>query len=177
MMRRGLLNRSTVRRHIDDYARGTKIVRVASTFYGHPRAGPARRDPPAGPAVAPVENPQGAINPRGEESRRRAAQAPPLVSATASSPDAHRCHAKDCRAVVPPRIFMCRRHWFMVPKTLRDAVWAAYRQGQEIDKDPSPAYRDAAHEAIWYVARREAHAVPSRTDSRRGERGRRRDTP
>jgi hypothetical protein len=24
-------------------------------------------------------------------------------------------------------MFMCKRHWFMVPKTLRDEVWLHYR--------------------------------------------------
>jgi hypothetical protein len=38
----------------------------------------------------------------------------------------------------------CRKHWFTLPKMLRDRIWAAYRPGQEIDKRPSETYLDAA---------------------------------
>lgn len=34
----------------------------------------------------------------------------------------------------------CREHWFKLPKQLRDAVWRAYRPGQEITKTPSVRY-------------------------------------
>lgn len=64
----------------------------------------------------------------------------------------HRCHAERCEAEVPPKLLMCRRHWFMVPKRLRDAVWATYREGQEISKDPSPEYMEAQQAAIAAVA-------------------------
>jgi hypothetical protein len=67
----------------------------------------------------------------------------------------HTCHADQCRATVPPRLLMCRRHWYMVPKPLRDAVWAEYRPGQEIDKRPTREYLDIAHAAIEAVAERE----------------------
>lgn len=56
----------------------------------------------------------------------------------------HTCHADGCRTPVPPRMFMCRRHWFLVPKPLRDGIWATYRPGQENTKDPSPEYLDIA---------------------------------
>ena len=26
-------------------------------------------------------------------------------------------------------LLMCRRHWYMVPKPLRDAIWQTYRDG------------------------------------------------
>jgi hypothetical protein len=38
----------------------------------------------------------------------------------------------------------CKRHWFTLPKPLRDRIWATYRPGQEITKTPSLAYLDAA---------------------------------
>jgi hypothetical protein len=69
---------------------------------------------------------------------------------------AHTCHAKGCNAKVPPRMFMCRRHWYMLPKATRDAVWAAYVPGQERRKDPSAEYLDVAHRAIEWLARHEA---------------------
>jgi hypothetical protein len=53
-------------------------------------------------------------------------------------------------------MFMCRRHWFMVPRAMQARIWAAYRPGQERTKDPSPEYLDAAMEAVNYVAGLEA---------------------
>ncbi len=67
----------------------------------------------------------------------------------------HTCHADGCGAQVPPAMCMCRRHWFMVPKSLRDRVWATYRPGQEIDKRPSDEYREAAYRAAEAVAQTE----------------------
>lgn len=67
----------------------------------------------------------------------------------------HTCHAIGCDVPVPPRMLMCRRHWFMVPKALRDAVWDAYVVGQEVRKDPSDEWLDAAEAAIHAVAERE----------------------
>lgn len=39
----------------------------------------------------------------------------------------HNCPASQCEARVGPDMLMCRPHWFMVPKAIRDDVWAAYR--------------------------------------------------
>lgn len=51
---------------------------------------------------------------------------------------------------------MCRRHWFALPKSKRDAIWAAYVPGQERRKDPSPEYLDAAMDAVIWLAEQEA---------------------
>lgn len=67
----------------------------------------------------------------------------------------HTCHAEGCDTGVPPRLLMCHQHWYMVPKALRDAVWAAYRPGQERDKRPSQQYLDVARAAIEAVAAKE----------------------
>lgn len=67
----------------------------------------------------------------------------------------HTCHASDCEVPVPRRMFMCKRHWYMVPKPMRDAIWAAYRPGQERRMDPSSEYIDAAMAAVNFVAERE----------------------
>lgn len=53
---------------------------------------------------------------------------------------AHTCHWPGCKRVVPPKLWGCKEHWFKLPKALRDAVWSAYRPGQEIDKKPSLRY-------------------------------------
>lgn len=67
----------------------------------------------------------------------------------------HLCHAIDCVADVPPRMLMCRQHWFMVPKDIQTAVWCAYRPGQERDKHPSGRYLLVQAIAIAFVAFRE----------------------
>lgn len=44
----------------------------------------------------------------------------------------------------------------MVPESLRDAIWATYRPGQERDMMPSPEYLDVAMQAVIAVAEKEA---------------------
>lgn len=65
----------------------------------------------------------------------------------------HTCHAAGCDVPVSPSLLMCPAHWRLVPRALQQAVWAAYRRGQEIDKRPSPEYLAAAQAAIGAVAR------------------------
>jgi hypothetical protein len=67
----------------------------------------------------------------------------------------HTCHARFCETGVPPKMFMCRKHWYMVPVRLRSLIWATYVPGQEIRKDPTPEYLDVAMEAIAAVAAKE----------------------
>lgn len=74
----------------------------------------------------------------------------------------HTCHAKNCIRVVPPRMFMCVRHWRMVPRLLQTRIWAAYIPGQEIRKDPTVGYLSVAHEAIEAVAEKEGLAAKFR---------------
>lgn len=69
---------------------------------------------------------------------------------------AHTCHARDCATNVPPRMFMCARHWRMIPKAMQDELWAAYVPGQERRMDPTAAYLDVAMKLVEYVALREA---------------------
>lgn len=56
----------------------------------------------------------------------------------------HHCHWPGCGEQVPPAVWGCRRHWFMLPKSLRDEIWAAYRPGQEVNWTPSRAYLGVA---------------------------------
>jgi hypothetical protein len=64
-----------------------------------------------------------------------------------ASPDGHKCPAVGCALNVPARKLMCPRHWYMVPRTLRDAVWDAYRDAGT----GSPAHRAACVDAIGAV--------------------------
>ena len=75
-----------------------------------------------------------------------------------TSPE-HHCHAMRCETPVPPKMLMCRRHWFMVPASLRRAVWAAYRPGQEITKTPSEGYLDVMLAAIEAVDNKERESL------------------
>lgn len=64
----------------------------------------------------------------------------------------HLCHASGCPMAVPPRMLMCLKHWRMVPKRLRDAVWEHYVPGQERRGMPTSEYLEAARAAVQYVA-------------------------
>ena len=63
----------------------------------------------------------------------------------------HHCHWPGCRTQVPPALFMCRTHWFMLPSALRCKIWAAYRPGQEITMAPSEEYLRVAEEAQQWI--------------------------
>ena len=67
----------------------------------------------------------------------------------------HRCHATDCQVEVPPIMFMCRRHWFTLPKHMRDEIWRTYRAGQCDDWQISKEYSEAAKTAIKFIAAKE----------------------
>ncbi|HEX6934689.1 MAG TPA: hypothetical protein VF162_21285 [Streptosporangiaceae bacterium] len=43
---------------------------------------------------------------------------------------ADRCVIPRCDDPIDPSRLMCRTHWYMVPKDLRDRVWATWRSGQ-----------------------------------------------
>lgn len=72
---------------------------------------------------------------------------------------AHTCHAIGCNARVPPQMFMCKRHWFMVPQCLRNRIWSTYRPGQCDDWQVSAEYCDAAKESLLAVAQKEGRTV------------------
>lgn len=67
----------------------------------------------------------------------------------------HTCHATNCEIEVPPEIFMCRQHWFMLPKKLRDEIWRTYRQGQCEDWNISKEYSEAAKKCVKFIAAKE----------------------
>jgi len=60
----------------------------------------------------------------------------------------HHCHAHECKEEVPPRMMMCRIHWFALRKALRDAVWREYKNGQEKSKTPTARYMAVQQRAI-----------------------------
>lgn len=64
----------------------------------------------------------------------------------------HTCHWPGCDKPVPPAMWGCKAHWFTLPKTLRDRIWATYRRGQEVTKTPSPAYMKVAIDVQEWIA-------------------------
>lgn len=65
----------------------------------------------------------------------------------------HTCHWPGCNRQVPPAMWGCGKHWFLLPKTLRNRVWAAYRPGQEKDGNPSAEYLKVAREIQEWIAK------------------------
>lgn len=73
----------------------------------------------------------------------------------------HTCHWTGCSAPVPPKMWGCKAHWDRLPKEIRDRIWAAYRPGQEIDKNPSEAYIEAARAARDWIAEQQSRVFES----------------
>lgn len=59
----------------------------------------------------------------------------------------HGCPIKGCPADIPSRLLMCRDHWYLVPRELRDEVWRTHREHGVLSAEYSAA-RDAAIAAV-----------------------------
>lgn len=59
----------------------------------------------------------------------------------------HTCHWPSCTNQVPPKLWGCKAHWYKLPKKIRDMIWETYVPGQEIRRDPTEEYLEAATEA------------------------------
>lgn len=66
-------------------------------------------------------------------------------------PDGHTCPATRCTLNVAPGKLLCRTHWNMVPKPMREAVWSAWANGVGAG---SPAHRAACLAAVDAVRRK-----------------------
>lgn len=66
---------------------------------------------------------------------------------------AHHCHWPGCNAKVPPALWGCRRHWYMLPATLRARIWLHYKPGQEVSKTPSAEYIAVANDVQAWIKR------------------------
>ena len=64
----------------------------------------------------------------------------------------HTCHWPGCEVEVPPALWGCRPHWYSLPRHLRALIWKTYRRGQEVRKDPSPEYVEAARAVQRWIA-------------------------
>jgi hypothetical protein len=63
----------------------------------------------------------------------------------------HTCHWPGCNLKVPPAMWGCKIHWYRLPMNLRNKIWSTYRPGQEINKDPSRQYLEAANEVDEWI--------------------------
>lgn len=73
--------------------------------------------------------------------RGRGPGSPLLASA---EPVGH-CRVPRCNEQIDPSRLMCRRHWYRVPKPLRDQVWATWQSGRGTS---SGEHQTAVHMAI-----------------------------
>lgn len=87
----------------------------------------------------------------------------------------HACHWPGCPAQVPPAMWGCRPHWYRLPKAIRDAIWRAFRPGQEQQGNPSRAYIEAARAAQDWIRehgskgeKRDSQDTPGRQDNAQG---------
>jgi len=60
----------------------------------------------------------------------------------------HRCPGRDCKQRVAGDMLACRPHWYMIPRPLRAAVWAAWRDGAGAGSPEHAAAMAAAVEAL-----------------------------
>lgn len=67
----------------------------------------------------------------------------------------HHCHATDCKTTVPPEMFMCKKHWNIIPEKLQRDIWMNYRHGQCDDMNPSREYCLIAKICVEFVAKSE----------------------
>lgn len=80
----------------------------------------------------------------------------------------HHCHAIGCDKKVPPARFSCRAHWYVLPQWLRNALWAVYRPGQEIDKRPTKIYILIQRRCVYEIAHREGRPEAAQVASEIG---------
>lgn len=63
----------------------------------------------------------------------------------------HLCHWPGCETQVPPAKFMCKKHWFRLPRSIRVRIWATYQIGQEKSGRATESYVSVAKEAIAWA--------------------------
>lgn len=63
----------------------------------------------------------------------------------------HTCHWPGCDKLVPAAMWGCKPHWFKLPIVLRNMIWASYRPGQEVNKNPSDEYVQVANRVQQWI--------------------------
>lgn len=72
----------------------------------------------------------------------------------------HHCHWPGCERQVPPAMWGCRPHWFMLPKDIQTAIWRAYQPGQEVAGTPTREYVEVARRAEAFAIEFERNRPP-----------------
>lgn len=78
----------------------------------------------------------------------------------------HACHWPGCPVQVPPAMWGCRPHWARLPLNIRDAIWRAFRPGQEITARATVAYVQAAKAAQNWIAKHHGTTPGGTTEAR-----------
>lgn len=73
----------------------------------------------------------------------------------------HHCHWPGCEEQVPPARWGCRKHWYALPKAIRDRIWGAFVPGQEKTLRPNSEYVAAAKEAQAWIMENSVDTAPS----------------
>lgn len=63
----------------------------------------------------------------------------------------HTCHYPGCTSIVKPQFWGCTPHWFALPAWARSMIWATYKPGQEISKNPSAGYLEVVAKIHIYI--------------------------
>ena len=63
----------------------------------------------------------------------------------------HTCHWPGCKKQVPPALWGCKTHWYMLPQYLRNKIWKHYQIGQEETLQVSQGYLDVAIEVQEWI--------------------------
>jgi hypothetical protein len=79
-------------------------------------------------------------------------------------PRASRCPIPGCGEQIDPTRLMCRRDWYLVPRELRDQVWATWRSGHGANTGEHQA---AVLLAIGAARQRRTESQPAGSSSRR----------
>jgi hypothetical protein len=72
--------------------------------------------------------------------------------------DTHECPYPGCTRAVRRSMLACRAHWYTVSKPTRDAVWAAYTGGSQLEH--ARAVHQATEEMAAHYAKRQQGATP-----------------
>lgn len=72
----------------------------------------------------------------------------PRGQQTALLAGVRRCAIPRCGERIDPTRLMCAHHWYMVPKLMRDHVWATWRSGQAAFSDE---HLEAVNAAVMAV--------------------------
>jgi hypothetical protein len=88
----------------------------------------------------------------------------PRGQPAALQPRASRCPIPGCGEQIDPTRLMCRRDWYLVPRELRDQVWATWRSGHGAFTSEHQA---AVLMAIGAAGQRGPESQPAGSSSRR----------